>query len=104
MARKFSPITSLTKFYAELDVSSATGKKIEKSDPDFPRDEIVQVGANRRAITERGKEKYLAVLALRAKEPRAISPNLSDPRGAAAKSVAVRRAKASARRSEQGAS
>ena len=110
MSRKqFSPVTPLPTFWIELGISRATGKKIEKNDPDFPLDELVQVGGfgaqPRLGITERGKQRYQQVLAERAArviaQPRPISPNLAHPRAAAAKSVEVRRAKSAARRAEQ---
>lgn len=100
--KKFSPVTPLGRFWQELAISAANGKARVTADPDFPRDEVVQIAINRRGITERGKERYLQVLAERAKEPRPVPQNLSDPRGAAAKSAAVRREKA-ARKAAAGA-
>jgi hypothetical protein len=105
--RRFSPVTPLRTFFFEIGVSTATGKKLVKSDPDFPRDELVQVagfGAQPRiGITQRGKDRYQQTLADRAKQPRVVSPNLRDPRAAAARSVEVRRGKAAPRRAEQNA-
>jgi hypothetical protein len=94
--RKFSPVTPLSKFWTEISVSKGTGNKIKESDPDFPRDELVQVGANRLGITDRGKARYQRVLMQRAKQPRPISKNL-DSKAAAARSVEVRKAAARAR-------
>jgi hypothetical protein len=95
--RKFSRVTPLSAFWVELAVSRATGNTIEKSDPAWPHDEIVQIGQNRRGITERGKAIYQRALMERAKQPRPVSKNL-DARVAAAASIEKRREKAKAKR------
>jgi hypothetical protein len=104
--KRFSPVTPLTKFFAEIGISAATGKKRVKCDPDFPVDELVQIGGfadqPRFGITLRGKLRYQIKLAERAKQPRAVPTNLRDPKGAAARSIEVRRAKAAARRAREG--
>ena len=99
--KKFSPVTPLSVYWTELGVSLATGKKRLTRDPDFPRNELVQVGVNRLGITLRGKSIYQQVLAERAMHAmrsHAVPSNLGDPRRAAAKSAEVRRRNAEARR------
>ena len=100
--RKFSPVKPLRARAAEFGVSFATFKSRIANDPEFPTDEIVQIGGfgdqPRLGLTDRGAAKYQKILAERARRPHRAPENLGDPRGAAAKSVLVRRAKAQASR------
>ena len=106
--KRFSPVKPLRDRARENGVSISTFKKWLREDW-FPRDELVQVGGFgdhvRLGLTDRGQERVQRVLAERAAQviaqPRPLSPNLSDPRKAAARSVAVRQRRAAARRAAQ---
>ena len=106
--KRFSPVKPLRDRARENGVSISTFKKWLREDW-FPRDELVQVGGFgdhvRFGLTDRGQERVQQVLAERAArviaQPRRISPNLANPKAAAARSVQVRRAKAGARRAER---
>jgi hypothetical protein len=92
------PLRELATMYA---VSRATLAKWRATDPAFP--ELIQVGTNRYGVRESDAITYQTALAARAaKRAREVPANLRDPHAAAARSVEVRRAKAAARRAEQG--
>jgi hypothetical protein len=94
---KLVPVIPLPQYWKLLAVSLSQGKKF-LNDPEFPRDGLVKIGANRLGIREDSAADFQLVLQRRAHEPRSVSVNLSNPKAAAAKSVEVRRAKAKARR------
>jgi len=102
--KRFSPVKSIRTRADQFDVCVATFKLWMK-DPEFPVDEIVQTGGfadqPRFGLTDRGAERWQQVLLKRAKQPRRVSPNLANPKAAAARSVEVRRQKMAARSAGQ---
>jgi len=101
---KFSAIKPLRDRARENGVSISTFKKWMRESW-FPQSELRQVGGfcgqPRLGLTDRGQELIQTVLAARAEQalaqPRAIPTNLANPKTAAAKSIAVRRAKSAAK-------
>jgi hypothetical protein len=92
---RLAKLIRLTAFWPEwMGVSAATGKKIVRRDPDFPKDELVLVGLNSYAIPEDAAARYQDICRRRAQKPRPIPVGLRNPRAGAAASVAARRAKA----------
>jgi hypothetical protein len=102
--KRFSPVKSIRTRAEQFEVCVTTFKSWMK-DPEFPTDELLQIGGfadqPRLGLTDRGAERWQQVLLERAKQPRRVSPNLANPKAAAARSVEIRRAKAAARRVEQ---
>jgi len=102
-ARKLAALIRLSDFYERyLCVSRATGDHLRRTDPQFPA--LYAVGINRLAVAENDAARYQALLRERALKPRPIPPQLRDPKGAAARSAEVRKAKAELRRAKEGES